>query len=465
MIKNKFFSILSLLFLLAMTTSCVQHQSSNQQDRFHLVVLAPAHFHAALVQKSMYPQIDSNVKVFAPPSGEQGIETYLGYINEYNHRDENPTHWKEEVYTDTDYLQKMLQEEKTGRNAIVVIAGNNKKKTEYISRSIAAGMNVLSDKPMAITAEGFQQLKAAFDSAKNKKVLLYDIMTMRYGMTGILQKMLMHMPDVFGTLKEGTLDDPSIVFKSVHHFYKKVSGKTLTRPVWYFDTEQQGEGIVDVTTHLVDLIQWECFPQTVFDYKKDVKMLSARHWPTILSLQEYAQVTGVDSFPAFLKDDIKENKLHVFANGEMNYTLKGIHTQVSVQWKYVAPEGAGDTYFAMLKGTKATLTVRQDSAQGYKPVLYIKPADKANQQWEKDLQKGLENIAQTYPGVDVIKTDLGWKVNIPENLKVSHEDQFASVVKKYLQYLEAGKMPEWEISAMLTKYYTTTRALEVADKQ
>jgi hypothetical protein len=36
------------------------------------------------------------------------------------------------------------------------------------------------------------------------------------------------------------------------------------------------------------------------------------------------------------------------------------------------------------------------------------------------------------------------------------------VVKKYIEYLKEGKMPEWEISSMLAKYYTTTQALEKA---
>ena len=47
---------------------------------------------------------------------------------------------------------------------------------------------------------------------------------------------------------------------SVHHFSKIVAGAPLKRPQWFFDVRQQGEGIVDVTTHLVDLVQWEAFP-------------------------------------------------------------------------------------------------------------------------------------------------------------------------------------------------------------
>ena len=60
------------------------------------------------------------------------------------------------------------------------------------------------------------------------------------------------------------------------------------------------------------------------------------------------------------------------------------------------------------------------------------------------------------------KSKNGWGVVIPGNLKVDPEQQFSLVVKKYLQYLREGNMPEWEISAMLSKYYTTTLGLEKA---
>ena len=50
--------------------------------------------------------------------------------------------------------------------------------------------------------------------------------------------------------------------KSVHYFSKTVAGVPLKRPPWFFDVRQEGEGIVDTSTHLVDLIQWEAFPGT-----------------------------------------------------------------------------------------------------------------------------------------------------------------------------------------------------------
>ncbi len=172
-----------------------------------------------------------------------------------------------------------------------MLAGNNKQKTTYIKKAVEAGLNVLGDKPMAITAANFALLEQAFADAASKKVLLYDIMTERSEITNLLQKELAHIPPVFGEQQTGTAKDPGVVIESVHYFYKFVSGKALTRPSWFFDPTQQGEAIADVGTHLIDLVQWECFPDVILDYKKDIQVNAARTWPTPVTLAQFTAVT------------------------------------------------------------------------------------------------------------------------------------------------------------------------------
>ena len=60
---------------------------------------------------------------------------------------------------------------------------------------------------------------------------------------------------------------------------------------------QQGEGIVDVMTHLVDLVQWECFPGQTIDYTKDIAFDTARRWTTDMSLSEFKAITNWTAFP------------------------------------------------------------------------------------------------------------------------------------------------------------------------
>lgn len=446
-------------FYLAASIFCLPLLSTAQSKnpRWHLITLDPGHFHAALVQKTAYPQVDPLVYLYAPESGT-ALNSHLALIDGYNHRASQPTNWQEMVYAGKDFFEKMIREKKGN---VVVLAGNNKQKTDFILKSVAAGLNVFADKPMAINSTGFSKLVKAFDEADKKGVVLFDIMTERYQVTNALQKALSQQPEVFGQLQKGTADDPAVQFVSVHHFLKTVSGKPLVRPDWYFDVRQQGEGIVDVSTHLVDLAQWSCFPRTILDYKKDLQLVSAKRWPTRLTLDQFKTVTGADDFPDFLQPDIIDNTLNVYANGELNYRLKGVHVKITVIWNYTAPAGSGDTEFSMMKGSKANLVIRQGAEQGFRPELYVEPVN-ASPAYAAKLQKAIDHLAQQYPGLAIVPAEKGWKLVIPNQYRLDHETTFGEVTKQYLKYLQVGRIPEWERQAMLTKYYTTTEALKIA---
>ena len=84
-----------------------------------------------------------------------------------------------------DFLARLLEDQTSD---VVVIAGNNRRKTEYLYRALRAGMHVLADKPMVIDASGFRMLEQAFDVTKSKQYLLYDIMTERHEIATMLQK-------------------------------------------------------------------------------------------------------------------------------------------------------------------------------------------------------------------------------------------------------------------------------------
>jgi len=446
------------LFSASCNSPIAPAENKTDSSMVKLITLDPGHFHAALVQKSMQEGIDSNVNVYAPEGSE--LQSHLDLIKQYNERKENPTHWSEKIYTGSDFFEKMIAEKKGN---VVVLAGNNLHKTNYISKSIEAGINVLADKPMAITSANFTELEKDFTTAAQHKVLLYDIMTERSEITNILQKEFAHIPEVFGTLTTGTEKSPAVTIESVHYFYKFVSGKALTRPSWFFDPAQQGEAIADVGTHLIDLVQWECFPDTAIDYKKDITINSARIWPTPVTLSQFAAVTKKDSFPSFLKEYAKADTiLQTHGNGEIDYTLKHIHVKLTARWEYKAPEGSGDTHYCLLKGTKANLEIKQTAAENYKPTLYIIPINN-NKDYDTALQKAVAKINASYPGVTIEKIGNTWKVIIPEKYKIGHEAHFAQVLQRYLQYLKDGKLPDWETPCMIAKYYTSMEALQMAN--
>ena len=426
--------------------------------RVRLITLDPGHFHAGLVQKFMYPGVDSVVHVYAPAGDD--VAQHLARVEGFNARAEQPTRWREQVYTGPDYLERMLAD-KPGN--VVVIAGNNARKTEYIARSVEAGLNVLADKPMVRTPADLVRLEEAFRTAEAKRVLLYDIMTERHEVTTALQRELSMRRALFGELEQGTPDEPAITKESVHHFSKTVAGAPLKRPEWFFDVRQEGEGIVDVTTHLVDLVQWEAFPEQVLR-RDDVQMLRARRWTTPVSREQFAKVTGARDFPAYLRGtDVRGDTLHVYSNGEMTYRLRGVHARVSVVWNFEAPAGSGDTHFSLMRGTKAKLVIRQGAEQNYKPVLYVErsPSVPAAAH-EAALKAAIASLQAKYPGVGVRREGEAWAVTVPPKFDVGHEAHFAQVTSAFLGYLRAGKLPAWEVPNMLVKYATIMQAYTLA---
>ena len=428
------------------------------QQKVKLVTVDPGHFHAALVQKTMYPEVDPTVHVYAEKGND--LQLHLDRIKGYNSRADQPTKWNEVVYEGKDFFQKMINDRKGN---VVVLAGNNQLKTSYILNAVQNGFHVFADKPMVINKDGFEQLRKAFEISKQKKLQLYDIMTERYEITTMLQRELSMDPSVFGSLEKGSPDNPSVTKESVHHFYKYVSGSVLTRPAWFFDVTQEGEGIVDVTTHLVDLIQWECFPEKIIDYKKNIKILDAKSWNTLMTKDEFKLVTKEKEIPSYLQSNINnDGNLQVLCNGAFTYTINGVHAKVSVIWNYKAPEGTGDTHYSLMRGTKSSLIIRQGKEENFKPTLYVEgPADQA---FEQSLHASIQKINLKFPGVSLKRNNKGWEVIIPEQYKESHETHFARVTEKYLEYLKNNNMPSWEVPNMIAKYYTTTAARALANK-
>jgi len=228
----------------------------------------------------------------------------------------------------------------------------------------------------------------------------------------------------------------------------------LQRPPWFYDPKQQGEAIVDVTTHLTDLVQWECFPDQIIG-ADDVKVLSAKSWTTAITSEQFRKSTGLDAWPDYLKPLLdKDGVLQTPSNGALDYTLRGVHARVSVLWKFEAPQGAGDTHDSLMRGTRASLHIRQGAEQNYKPVLYIEPRMKPDDAFQSALESALTKINAKWPGVSF--KDLGgrWEVVIPDTYKTGHEAHFGQVTETYLGYLAGEPVPAWEVPNTLAKYRT-----------
>ena len=431
------------------------------------ITIDPGHFHAALVQNRTYEGVSPEVLVYAPEGAD--LKSHLALIDQFNTRQENPTGWKEKVYAGADFLERFVADtrgwsEAQRASSVVVLAGRNNVKPDYYLAAAEAGLNILSDKPMAITAADYMKLCEAAAVAKEKGRLFADIMTERHEITTILQRELSSRRGVYGTQEIGSVEDPAVQKVSVHHFCKLVNGKPLRRPGWYYDTKQQGEAIVDVTTHLTDLVQWELFPSDMLK-RADVKMLAARTWATPITAADYEKSTGLTEWPAYLKGSVdKNNVLQCKANGEFTYTLKGVHAKVSVEWHFMPPTGGGDTHYSVMRGSNTELVIRQGPRQGFRPVLYIKLRPGADiVKTETALNLALTEIGDTYPGIKAVpardeEEGAVWKLDVPKKYDIGHEAHFSQVMKQFLAWVKAGKMPEQECQNLLVKYHTLSEA-------
>ncbi len=445
-----FFSLVLLLFCACQPNRKTDPKITGKEGKITIIQLDPTHGHASAAQNEQLSQLDTNVYIYAPEKAP--LDEYTERINSWNSRKDNPTKWNQVTYIGNDFLEKMIQEKKGN---VVVLAGNNRLKIKYITSSVNAGLNVFSDKPMVIDKAGFEELINAYTTAEKKGILLFDMMTERYSLLNKVQKSLMQDTLLFGKMQQGTPDRPAIMESSVHHYYRGGKG---TRPFWFFDVSQQGEGIADVTTHLIDLTFWKTFPDEIIDYKKDIKVLSAKHWPVNITRTEFLKATSLSEIPESLNQYKKDTILEVFANGSINYQIKGINASVKVEWRAATPKNGNDLRSAYTHGTKATLMISQTEGQKRPGLTVQKAGNISEKDFQLNLTHALSLLNSSYPGISFSAGPEYTEIVIPSDLELSRDQTF----KVFTGHLENGKFPEWEVPNTIAKYYITTTALEMA---
>jgi len=408
----------------------------NRKSR--LVIEEPGHFHATLVQKEMYPWLDTRVTVYAPLGAE--LLEYLARIARFNSRAENPTAWELDIHATREPMRRMLRER---AGDIVVFTGRNRGKIDKIVEALRAGFHVLADKPWIIASADLPKVEEALSIAAEKRLAAYDIMTERYEVTSQLQREFVNTPEVFGTLQ-------AVRARSVHNIMKVVAGVPLRRPAWFFDIVETGEGLADVGTHVVDLVQWTAFPDQAIDYKKDIEISGARRWPLVMTREQFQRVTGEDPGTA---------QVNYYCNNSVEYKLRGIPVELEIVWEWEAPPGAGDVYEASFEGSSSRIDVRQEK----RPEVYIVPAAAGV---AAAVDTKVAALQSRWPGLSVTRAGSDLKLAIPEQFRVGHEEHFAQVTNHFSRYvISPESMPAWETPFMLAKYYVSTKGVEMGVTQ
>ncbi|MDO8542383.1 MAG: putative oxidoreductase C-terminal domain-containing protein [Opitutaceae bacterium] len=428
------------------------------RDAVRLITLDPGHFHAALFQKEMRPEISRRVHVYAPCGPD--LLAHLNRVAAFNARTENPTTWELEVHASPDFLPRLLAE-RPGN--VVVVSGANRDKIKRLEAIIAADLHTLADKPWIIEPGELPALERTLRLARRNRVAAYDAMTQRYEITCQLQKELVNDPAVFGSLVNGTAAQPAVYMESVHFLKKEVAGAPLLRPAWFFDAREQGEPLADVGTHLVDLVQWMLSPEKSVDYRRDIALLRGSREMLHLTREQFRSVTGLADFPASLAHSVRDGRLEYVAENRVNYTLCSTHVKLDVRWEFEPPPGGKDTELAVFRGSRSRVEVRQGREQNFVPEVYVV----ANRSAERAaiaaaLRQRLQRLA-TAPGeFGLRESGDEFHVVIPPRQRVSHEAHFALLVGQFLTYQQQpDTLPSWETDFMLAKYFVTTEGVRL----
>ena len=209
-----------------------------------------------------------------------------------------------------------------------------------------------------------------------------------------------------------------------------------------------------------------CPPHQILNYEKDIKLWDSKRWATLITPAQFQTSTKLTQVPEYLKNTLNpEGQLAVFSNGQIDYQIRGHFARVKVTWAWQAEPGAGDTHYSIMRGTNASLVIRQGVEQGYQPVFSVETNRFKEVAYRNSFERVFREVAKSFPGISYILIGNTAVFDIPNVYKEGHEAHFARVTEKYLDFLSKGKMPEWEVPNMLVKYKLTTEALNMAIKK
>lgn len=416
-----------------------------------LIEVDPGHPHAAALHAGMLAGFSDEAHIYAPLGTD--LTAHLDRIAQFNQRSRDPTHWALRVYAGPDFLAQMSLEPPGN---VVLLSGRNAKKIDYIEAALKSGQNVLADKPWIVEAGDLPRLEEALHLADQKHLIAYDAMTQRFDAAYQLQRALVNDREIFGSPVMGTPQAPAVRMENLHALLKMGASGPNLRPPWYFDIRQQGEGIADVGTHLVDLVEWTLFADQSIDFRRDVRVLEATRWPTVLTRQQFERVTGEKAWPSYLRSALKDDQLQYFTNNEAVFAIRGVHIHLRVKWEYEASRGVKDSYFASYQGTRSRVELREGAAEHYVPEVFVIPQG-------ADREAVLERLRSTRPQSHLENLNGAIHVELSPNERISGENSFAMLADRFLGYVRnPAVLPKWENPNMVTKYYITTRCVQLA---
>lgn len=238
----------------------------------------------------------------------------------------------------------------------------------------------------------------------------------------------------------------------VHHYYKKSAGNVALRPSWYFDVREQGEGIADVSTHFIDLAMWQCSPDVPVS-KERVSAIAGSHYPTVISRDQFATVSGETDFSEFLSPYIRDGRLEVNANGTLQFAIDAIPVKIDIEWRY-GNDSTRDIFRQEVKCALAEIMQTQDETTSNIRKMRVRMSGET-------AEAVSARLSAKYPWVSLSEiSDDVFEIVIDASSSPRMISGGTATAGKFLSFLNGEPMPEWESVNTLTKYYITTTAVE-----
>ncbi len=422
-----------------------------------LLVLEPGHFHAALVLRDRNPRVDRSVHVYSSNGPE--LDAFLGLVDGFNTRTTDPTAWEIRVHRSDEPLARLIAER---RGDVVVVAGRNSAKLPAIRRLHDAGFHVLADKPLITTSEALPDL----DRITAGPPLALDLMTERHAIATRIRRRIVATESVFGRFTERPDRQPALWFESVHHLCKTVDGRPLRRPPWYYDVSIQGDGVVDIQSHLVDQAQWLIEAAGGSDAAKPGFVIDgARRWTTAVPLDVFVESTGEPAFPPSLSAAVRHGVLDLACNGLIDYRLDGVRVRQRTEWRLRCEPGGGDEHRSVAEGTGARVVLRAGRETGHESQIHIGPSRRdreSDDRLEGRLVERLGEWREEFPGLALQPSELGHEVIVPPALRTPHETTFAPVLDAFLDRLDGAGWSSSDASRINARYTMLARARDRA---
>lgn len=429
-----------------------------------LLFYQPAHFHAALLIRSQNPRLAHSIHVYATPGPD--LDRFTALVASFNARDEQPTDWDLEVHTSSDPLTRLIDERKGDS---VVVAGRNAPKLATIRKLHDAGLNVLADKPWITTSAALDDLHHVTAGPP----LVMDIMTDRHDTASRLRRHVVATEPVFGQFVADSSGAPGLELDALHHLCKLVDGHPLRRPEWYYDVRVQGNGLVDIQSHMVDQAQWlidegdaagdrSRIPSPLAPQQpiQDMVLEEASLWSTAVPLSVFTESTGATAFPPSLRSAVSDGVLDLTCNGQIEYRLRGVRVTQRSVWRAASPTAGGDTHRSVARGTGAHVTLEQGPETGHRPQVHVGQSDDGR--LADRLAGSLDGWKADFPGLSLRPSRLGYELAIPSSHDTPHELTFPLVLDDFLDRVEGGRWSPSTAAAIRARYTLLARAHELA---